>query len=251
MKQFLVALVVAFTFCSLAFANDESTTLRDSVKIEKKVAFKKKIATVEQASATEDTVSTYSDDVDSATIDAADNDDDSYNSNYDSNDFPFHGNFDHAIGSGVLISIVGITAVFGLPVLVIFFAFYFKYKNRRAKYRLAEQALAAGQPIPDELLKDVKMVEPTSQGIRNTFTGIGLFIFLWAITDEFGIGCIGLLVMFMGLGQWLVAINKSKEKEALNKASEETYKQRYEEEVRRRIEEENKRSENKCHTDEE
>ena len=40
--------------------------------------------------------------------------------------------------------------------------------------------------------------------IVGAFTGIGLFIFLWAITGEFGIGAIGLLVMFMGLGQWLI-----------------------------------------------
>ena len=34
--------------------------------------------------------------------------------------------------------------------------------------------------------------------------GIGLFIFLWAITGEFGLGCIGLLVMFTGFGQVVI-----------------------------------------------
>ena len=34
--------------------------------------------------------------------------------------------------------------------------------------------------------------------------GIGLFIFLWAITEEFGLGCIGLLVMFTGFGQLVI-----------------------------------------------
>lgn len=36
------------------------------------------------------------------------------------------------------------------------------------------------------------------------FVGIGLFIFLWAITDEFGLGCIGLLIMFTGFGQLVI-----------------------------------------------
>ncbi|MCD8474797.1 MAG: DUF6249 domain-containing protein [Bacteroides graminisolvens] len=42
------------------------------------------------------------------------------------------------------------------------------------------------------------------KGIKNTFLGLGLFIFLWALTDEFGLGCIGLLIMFTGLGQLVI-----------------------------------------------
>ena len=53
-------------------------------------------------------------------------------------------------------------------------------------------------------MRENKTVDPRSQGIKNTFTGIGLFIFLWAITGEFGIGAIGLLVTFMGIGQWII-----------------------------------------------
>ena len=65
-------------------------------------------------------------------------------------------------------------------------------------------ALAAGQPLPAEFIRENKTVDSRSQGIKNTFTGIGLFIFLWAITGEFGIGAIGLLVTFMGIGQWII-----------------------------------------------
>ena len=97
-----------------------------------------------------------------------------------------------------------IIAVFGFPVFILFVIFFFRYKNRKARYRLAEQALAAGQPLPAEFIRENKTVDSRSQGIKNTFTGIGLFIFLWAITGEFGIGAIGLLVTFMGIGQWII-----------------------------------------------
>ena len=40
-----------------------------------------------------------------------------------------------------------------------------------------------------------------TKGIKNIFIGIGLFIFLWAITENFGVGCVGLLMMFTGFGQ--------------------------------------------------
>ncbi|MFV0586492.1 DUF6249 domain-containing protein [Bacteroides reticulotermitis] len=123
--------------------------------------------------------------------------------NDDSDSFPF------PIWSGqVLIPIVAIIAVFGMPVFILFVVFFFRYKNRKARYRLAEQALAAGQPLPEGLFKGEKIVDSRSKGIQNTFTGIGLFIFLWAITGEFGVGCIGLLVMFMGIGQWLIGMRK-------------------------------------------
>lgn len=113
-----------------------------------------------------------------------------------SSDFDFNPAF--------IIPIVAIICTFGLPVIIVFIAFYFKYKNRRAKYKLAEQALAAGQPIPEEFFKGKVESGTQQKGITNIFTGIGLFIFLWAITGQFRIGTIGLLVMFMGLGQFVI-----------------------------------------------
>ena len=94
--------------------------------------------------------------------------------------------------------------VFGLPALLIFIIFYFRYKNRKAKYRLAEQALASGQQLPPDFFKEVENRDLRSRGIKNIFLGIGLFIFLWALTGEFGLGCIGLLIMFTGFGQVVI-----------------------------------------------
>ena len=104
----------------------------------------------------------------------------------DDNDLPF-GNLSDTISGGILISIIAIVAVFGLPVFILFVIFFFRYKNRKARYRLAEQAIAAGQPLPENFIRENRPADQRSQGIKNTFTGIGLFIFLWAITGEFGI----------------------------------------------------------------
>ena len=100
-----------------------------------------------------------------------------------------------------VVPIVALVSIFGLPALLIFIIFYFRYKNRKAKYRLAEQALASGQQLPPEFFQGMEKQDLRSRGIKNIFLGLGLFIFLWALTGEFGLGCIGLLVMFTGFGQ--------------------------------------------------
>lgn len=111
--------------------------------------------------------------------------------------------FDHTT-SKTIIAVTAIVFIFGLPLFIIFVIFFFRYKNRRAKYRLAEQALASGQQLPENFFKEVATRDIRSKGINNIFVGIGLFIFLWAITGEFGLGCIGLLVMFTGFGQVVI-----------------------------------------------
>ena len=82
-----------------------------------------------------------------------------------------------------------------------------------AKYRLAEQALASGQQLPENFFKEAAATDIRSKGINNIFVGIGLFIFLWAITGEFGLGCIGLLVMFTGFGQLVIFYSQQKKNE--------------------------------------
>ena len=106
--------------------------------------------------------------------------------------------------SQTIIAVTAIVFVFGLPLFIVFTIFFFRYKNRKAQYRLAEQALASGQPLPEKLFKEMRTTDIRSKGISNIFSGIGLFIFLWAITNEFGLGCIGLLVMFTGFGQLVI-----------------------------------------------
>lgn len=135
----------------------------------------------------------------------------SSNSNSESDDdykhhssaYDFGWNIGHATRDAV-IAITAIVFVFGFPLIIVFIIFFFRYKNRKAKYRLVEQALASGQPLPENLFKKADSTDIRSKGIKNVFVGIGLFIFLWAITEEFGLGCIGLLVMFTGFGQLVI-----------------------------------------------
>lgn len=190
MKRNLIALMVALTLCAWVNGQNQTSTLQNSITV---------IG------------------VDSANVDSAEVNDDSvyvhrstnFSMNVSDDDFQF-GNFVKTMGGTIVIATVAIVLVFGLPVFIIFLIFFFRYKNRRARYRLAEQALSAGQPLPEGLIKECKPTDQYSVGIKNTFTGIGLFIFLWAITGEFGIGAIGLLVMFMGVGQWLIGyMNKN------------------------------------------
>lgn len=120
--------------------------------------------------------------------------------------------------SGMIISVTAIIFIFGLPLLIVFTVFFFNYKNRKAKYRLAEQAMEKGQQLPEDFFKNAEKSEDIrTKGIKNTFLGIGMFIFLWAITSDFGVGCVGLLIMFTGFGQLVIHYtqeqNKKKEQE--------------------------------------
>lgn len=112
--------------------------------------------------------------------------------------------FDNPSHRETLISIVAIVAVFVCPLLLIFIIFYFRYKNRKQKYRLIEQALASGQPLPEHLFNEKAATDIRSKGIKNICLGIGLSIFLWALTDEFSLACIGILIMFTGIGQVII-----------------------------------------------
>lgn len=106
--------------------------------------------------------------------------------------------------SETLVSIIAIIAVFGMPVFILFIIFYYRNKQRKAKYRLAEQILASGQPLPENFFKNETGKDLRSKGINNIFLGLGLFIFLWAITESFGMGSIGLLIMLTGIGQVVI-----------------------------------------------
>ncbi len=222
MKNFLLALMVILTTCTLAIAQNNTTIKRDSVG-NVKVSVKKG----SKANTNNTAVTVIG--VDTADADSAEIDDDSnsvshgsasFSIDTDSDDFPFN-KIENTIGGGILVAIVAIVAVFGLPVFILFVIFFFRYKNRKARYRLAEQALAAGQPLPADFIRENKPVDQRSLGIKNTFTGIGLFVFLWAITGEFGIGTIGLLVAFMGIGQWIIGYKQQQNEPNKDKNEEE------------------------------
>lgn len=107
--------------------------------------------------------------------------------------------FNTAVGRFFLTLLVFL--ILGFPIIVILIILYFRNKNRKRKYLLLQQALANGQPLPKETFKEITVPDNRVKGFKNIALGIGLFIFLWAATGEFGLACIGLLIMFIGFGQ--------------------------------------------------
>ena len=102
------------------------------------------------------------------------------------------------------------------PVLIIIALFYFINKNRKEKIRLAQMAVQQGQPIPDQLLDDKRLLgeDDYQKGLRQCFVGVGLMIFLGYAAGEVGFG-VGALVFCIGLGK-IVAAKMSKNNNNLN-----------------------------------
>lgn len=108
--------------------------------------------------------------------------------------------------------VIGIAIIMGcgLPLFIVIAILWFKYQNKQAKYRLASQAIASGQEIPQELFKgnyssSVQNKDILSKGIKNICLGIGLGVFLMTLTGVKGIAAIGFLIFCMGVGQVLIA----------------------------------------------
>ena len=188
MKRIIFALIAVMTFFSLTEAKNRTVTENDSLGNKKRVI--ELSDTVINGEVVTDTLSVSEDE---------DSDNYSRHHNWDL----FDGNFDNEKAAATIIAVTAIVFGVGLPLVIIFIVFFFNYKSRKAKYRLAEQALASGQPLPVDFFKKMNNEDIRSKGFKNIFLGIGLFIFLWAMTN-FSIGCIGLLIMFMGFGQVVV-----------------------------------------------
>jgi len=96
------------------------------------------------------------------------------------------------------------------PVLILAVLFFFVYKNRKQKMKLAEMAMKQGQPIPDELLTEPKSTDDDlwQKGLRQTFLGVGLLAFFGYVGSTVGVG-IGILVTVIGLGK-LAIVKTSK-----------------------------------------
>ena len=197
MKRIILALIAAMTLCSLVQAKNRTVTENDSLGNKKRVIELRD--TIIDGKAVTDTLSvmTY-EGRDSAHADRRWKQD--KNGDWHWNLFDLDGKT-----SETIISVTAIVFIFGLPLLIVFTVFFFNYKNRKAKYRLAEQALSSGQQLPEDFFKNAEKTEDIrTKGIKNIFIGVGLFIFLWAITENFGVGCVGLLIMFTGFGQLVI-----------------------------------------------
>ena len=206
MKRIILGLMLAMMFCTLVQGANRTVTENDGQGNKKRVIELRD--TVINGETVTDTLSVMTYENSAGSSNAPEKWRTHHNSSMDWNGFD--------LGSKTSEPVIAVTAivfVFGLPLLIIFVVFFFRYKNRKAKYRLAEQALASGQQLPENFFKEAAATDIRSKGINNIFVGIGLFIFLWAITGEFGLGCIGLLVMFTGFGQLVIFYSQQKKNE--------------------------------------
>lgn len=82
--------------------------------------------------------------------------------------------------------------------------FFFRHREKQKRLQLMQQALAAGQPLPNDFFKAKQVEDQYERGIRNSLCGLAIFIFLWAFTGSFGIGCCGLIVLASGISDWYI-----------------------------------------------
>ena len=165
MKRIILGLMLAMTFCSLAQGKNRTVKENDSEgNIKRVIELRDTIVNGETQT---DTLSimTYEN-----SSKAGENDsypDDSrkerreHQSDWGWDEFDLNGN-----ASETLIAITAIVFIFGLPLLIIFTIFFFRYKNRKAKYRLAEQALASGQQLPENFFKETAATDTRTKGIN-------------------------------------------------------------------------------------
>ncbi|WP_297328049.1 DUF6249 domain-containing protein [uncultured Bacteroides sp.] len=201
MKRIIFGLMIAMMYCTLAHGVNRTVTENDELGNKKRVIELQD--TVIDGKTVTDTLSimTY----ENSTTRSEDSENWKHHNSHGWSGLTLDGNT-----SETIIAITAIVFVFGFPILIVLIVFIFRYKNRKAKYRLAEQALANGQQLPENLFKNSEAENTRTKGIQNIFTGIGLFIFLWAITGQFGIACIGLLVMFTGFGHLVIHYSQQK-----------------------------------------
>lgn len=204
MKRIIFALMAAVMLCTLAQGKNRTVTENDSLGNKKRVIELRD--TVINGKTVTDTLSVMTYENSTSSTESEDGYK-HHSSNYD-----WGWNLGHDTQEAV-IAITAIVFAFGFPIIVIFIIFFFRYKNRKAKYRLAEQALISGQPLPANFFNNAEVTDIRTKGISNIFLGTGLFIFLWAITGKFGLGCIGLLIMFIGFGQVVIYYTQRSKKE--------------------------------------
>jgi hypothetical protein len=169
----------------------------------------------------EDGTTVESTSVDSVTYDS-DDDDEEFDIDNDGVASVFRNLADHsslfAVSASVVACIVLLIPIIFLllPVIILLLILRYRNKRRRERYKLIEKAIENGQPLPADFEAEYRQQtgengDERSKGIKNMCLGAGLAIFLWAATDSFAFGCIGLLVGFRGLGQYLTADKKKAE----------------------------------------
>lgn len=114
----------------------------------------------------------------------------------------------------VLVPILGILAVFGTPVLIVYLIVRATTRRRELMHENINRLLEQGKDIPPELLNAFqKQASPESdlyRGIRLSLVGVAIIIAL-SMLAGFEVGSLGFIPMALGLAQvitWKIQQNK-------------------------------------------
>lgn len=145
---------------------------------------------------------------------------------FEANPEPFiekmmEGSFDgigDVTGKVMLIPILFIIFVMAAPVIliavIVIVLITSHYSSKKRKYALMQAAINSGQPISAEIIKELESGKKKKNhfdgGIFNISFGVGIFILFWMVMD-IKMACIGLVFMFVGIGQLLSFYLKKKE----------------------------------------
>lgn len=241
MKTFLTALIIMATVMNTSAAmtqyhrhtpRTESQTATESPATKQKVTAKtnpkKKKSSIKKEAATavqeKESIEAYSDTTTDAQQPNNVNPDDTLLSQLGAADFgtppPLN---DFMNMSNIMLESIFIIAILFIfsPLAILALIFYFIYKNRKQKYKLAEMAIKTGHAIPENILQNHtnKNTNLWSKGIKNITLGIGMICAFWFIDVSLG-RSIGMLLMFYGIGQVIIARTTEKKDKYFDKEYE-------------------------------
>lgn len=120
------------------------------------------------------------------------------------------------IGAGIFGLVVCLLVFLFLaaPFIVVIVAIRYSYKKRRDRDRLIQEAIQSGQPLSAEALSNFRQETDEQlwrKGITKICVGVGLAL-MFLIMGAKQITGVGLLVMFIGIGQAVIAHTNQKKK---------------------------------------
>ena len=122
-------------------------------------------------------------------------------------------------GKVMLIPILFIVFVMAAPIIliavIVIVLITSHYSSKKRKYALMQAAINSGQPISADVIKELESVKKKKNrldgAILNISFGIGIFVLFW-VTIDIEMACVGLVFVFVGIGQ-LVSYYLKKQEE--------------------------------------
>ncbi len=121
-----------------------------------------------------------------------------------------------ASAAAVINNLVPFIATMAVPILVVFFFLYYRYKENKAKIELAKTAIENGQTISEEFFKGMneKQKRKKKSHLQNALecigVGIGVAIMLWAIVEP-RFATIGLFIFCIGISYLILHFIEKKQ----------------------------------------